>query len=72
MTYPFRTKVMLILVGEEDNLQLSKDNNDIGVGILVVTVGQHWYMYAAGGFGLFNIANLHVSLIFLIFLDVRI
>ena len=65
MIYLFTMKVMPILVGEEDNLQLSKDNNDIGVGILVVTVGQHWYLYAAGGCGLFNVANLHVSLIFL-------
>jgi len=58
-----------------DNLQLSKDNNDIGIRILIVPVGQHWHLDAAGvGFGLLDVANFHVhdSLIFLIFLDARI
>jgi len=60
----------------EDNLQLSKDNNDIGIRILVVPVGQHWHLDAAAGvgFSLLDVANFHVhdSLICLIFLDARI
>lgn len=59
-----------------DNLQLSKDNNDIGIRILVVPVGQHWHLDAAAGvgLGLLDVANFHVhdSLICLIFLDARI